>query len=277
MQKTDLNNQPKRKWQDYASIKENVIELLRENPEGMTGAKIAEEIGITQGAMSKYLSMLRVDGIITSRRVGVAKLWKLVQDADRAGMLADRIGEDEEATFKDYAVSLLEENSKLYEADGKRVLVMPTNILSNLYKYTKSILGTQVHAFFYEWGRDYVSEVGKFVDDIAEKTETDFLQSFLLLWKLKGWGRFEITTMEKDSIEVVWYDSIMSEIKDKTPVDDFISGALGAAASHAFGGNWRFAEAECMATGAAHCRFRGSRIAQDLKIDLNNIDSNTTA
>jgi predicted hydrocarbon binding protein len=276
VQETDLKSQPKRKWQDYASIKENVIELLEQNPEGMTGAKVAEEIGITQGAMSKYLSMLKVDGIITSRRVGVAKLWKLVVDADRAGMLADRIGEEEEATFKDYAVSLLEENSKLYEADGKRVLVMPTNILSNLYKYTKSILGTQVHAFFYQWGNDYVDEVSKFVEDVAAKTETDFIRSFLLLWKLKGWGKFEITTMEKDIIEVVWYDSIMSEIKDKNSVDDFISGALGAAASYTFGGNWRFVESECKASGAPHCRFRGNRLSEDLKIDLNNIQTNTT-
>lgn len=242
----------------------------------MTGAKIAEEIGITQGAMSKYLSMLRVDGIITSRRVGVAKLWKLVADADRAGMLADKIGEEEEATFRDYAVSLLEENSKLYEADGKRVLVMPTNILSSLYKYTKSILGTEVHAFFYEWGKDYVREVSKFVEDVAARTETDFIQSFLLLWRLKGWGRFEVTKMEKDRVEVVWHDSTMSEIKDKAPVDDFISGALGAAASYAFGANWRFTETECKATGAPLCRFSGNRVAQDLKIDLNNIDTNTT-
>lgn len=276
MQNTEFDSQPKRKWQDYASIKEDVIKLLTQHPEGMTGAKVAEEIGITQGAMSKYLSMLRVDGIIVSRRVGVAKLWTLVADADRARMLADKIGEDDEATFRDYAVSLLEENNKLFEADGKRVLVMPTNILSNLYKYTKSMLGTQVHAFFYEWGKDYVSEVSKFVEDVAAKTETDFIESFLLLWKLKGWGRFEITAMEKNLIEVVWYDSIMSEIKDKAPVDDFIAGALGAAASYALGGNWRFSEVECKAMGASRCRFRGSRVSEDLKIDLNNISPNTT-
>ena len=242
----------------------------------MTGAKIAEEIGITQGAMSKYLSMLRVDGIITSRRVGVAKLWTLVANADRTSILADKIGE-EETTFRDYAVSLLEENSKLYEADGKRVLVVPTNIFSSLYKYTKSIIGTEVHAFFYEWGRDYVNEVSKFVADVAAKTETDFIQSFLLLWRLKGWGRFEVTSMENDLIEIVWYDTTMSDMKDKSPVDDFISGALGAAASHALGGNWRFSEVECKAVGASHCKFRGTKVAEDLKIDLNNIDSNSTA
>lgn len=275
MQDTGFENQSKRKWQDYASIKEEVVRLLAQHPEGMTGAKVAEEIGITQGAMSKYLSMLRVDGMIISRRVGVAKLWTLVANADRTVMLADRIGEDEEATFKDYAVSLLEENSKLFEADGKRVLVMPTNILSNLYKYTKSVLGTQVHAFFYEWGKDYAGEVSKFVENVAAKTQTDFIESFLILWRLKGWGRFEITAMEENLIEVVWHDSIMSEIKDKDPADDFITGALGAAASYALGGNWRFSELECKAMGAPRCRFSGSKVPEDLKVNLNNIPPNT--
>jgi predicted hydrocarbon binding protein len=261
----DLEGQPKRKWQDYASIKEDVIKLLAQHPDGMTGAKVAGEIGITQGAMSKYLSMLQVDGIIVSRRVGVAKLWTLVADADRSRLLADKIGEDDEATFRDYAVSLLEENSKIFEADGKRVFVIPTNILSNLYKYTKSMLGTQVHVFFYEWGKDYVSEVRKLVEDVAAKTETDFIESFLIIWRLKGWGRFEITAMEENLIEVVWYDSIMSEIKEKAPVDDFIAGALGAAASYAFGMSWRFSEVECKAMGSPHCRFRGSQVIEDLK------------
>lgn len=258
MQDTDPEPKRERRWQDYATVKKQVVKLLSQHTEGMTGANIAKEIRLTPGAVSKYLSMLKVDGIITGQQIGVAKLWKLVTDSNRASMLVDRI-EDEEATFRDYAVSLLEENSKLYEVDGKRVLVMPTNLLSNLYKYTKSMFGTEVHAFFYEWGKDYVAEVSKSVEDVSAKTGSDFLQSFLLLWKLKGWGRFETTVMEKDRVEVVWYDSIMSEIKDKSPVDDFISGALGAAASHAFKGTWKFAEVECKSMGAPHCRFSGSK------------------
>lgn len=253
------SSQSKRRWQDYGFIKDEVAKVLLEHPEGITGARIAELVGITQGAMSKYLSMLRVDGIITSRKVGVAKLWKLVSQADRAGMLAEKIGETDEATFKDYAVSLLEEDSRLLEADGKRVLVMPTTILSNLYKYTKSILGTEVHAFFYEWGRDYVKEVSKLVDDVAKKTDANFIQSFLLLWRLKGWGRFEVTTMNDTQIEVVWHDSIWAEeLGEKVPVDDFVAGALSAAAAHAVGGKWRFVEVECRATGAPQCRFQGT-------------------
>ena len=255
----DLEETPKRRWQDYNLIKDEVVKVLLENPEGITGARIAELVGVTQGAMSKYLSMLKIDGIITSRKIGVAKLWKLVSQSDRAGMLADKLGEADEATFKDYALSLLDEDNRLTEADGKRVLVMPTTLLSNLFKYTKSLVGNQVHPFFYEWGKDYFREVSKLVEEISAKTSMDFIQAFLLLWRLKGWGRFEVTKMDDKQIEVVWYDSLWAEeLNEEETVDDFIAGALSGAASHATGKKWRFTEIECKATGGQKCRFEGS-------------------
>lgn len=251
----------KRQWQEYGQIKERVAKVLDTHPEGLTGAQIADLIGITQGAMSKYLSMLNIDGIITSRKVGVAKLWRLMSQTDRTSILADKISDtDEKATFKDYSASLLEESNRLLEADGKRVMIMPTSMLSNLYTYTKSIIGTEVHAFFYEWGRNYASEVTKLVDEVARKTQTDFIKSFLLLWKLKGWGRFKVISMKENAIEVAWYDSILAEeLAEKIPVDDFVAGALAAAANYSMGGNWRFDEVTCKSTGAPHCLFQGVR------------------
>jgi predicted hydrocarbon binding protein len=263
MQSSDADNvHSKRRWQDYSFIKDEVAKILKDHPEGLTGAKIAELVGITQGAMSKYLSMLKVDGIITSRKVGVAKLWKLVSQSDRTGILADKMGgSEEEATFRDYAVSLVEENNRLFEADGKRVIVMPTSMLSNLYRYTRSVIGTEVHAFFYQWGKDYAAEVNKLVADVAKKMDRDFIESFLLLWRLKGWGRFEVILVEDNAIEIVWYDSIWAkEVDEKVAVDDFVAGALAAAASYSMGGSWNVKEVACRANGEPHCRFKGTRI-----------------
>jgi predicted hydrocarbon binding protein len=253
-----MSEQSGRKWQDYSVIRDEVIKVLDKHPEGMTGARIAELIGITQGAMSKYLSMMNVDGIIASRRVGVAKLWRLVSQSDRAGLLADRMGEAE-ATFKDYATSLVEEDSRLIGPDGRRVIVMSTTMLSSLYRYTKSMLGTEVGPFFYEWGRDYVRELSPLVDDLAAKTGAGFIESFLLLWRLKGWGTFKVVQMGQSEIEVEWHDSLWAEdLKEGAPVDDFVAGALAEAASHATGQKWRFIEASCKATGAPQCAFKGA-------------------
>ncbi|WP_148680947.1 V4R domain-containing protein [Candidatus Nitrososphaera gargensis] len=226
----------------------------------MTGAKIAEIVGVTQGAMSKYLSMMNVDGIITSRKVGVAKLWKLVSSADRTNLLADKLG-SENVSFKDYALSLVENDGRLFDPDNKQVLVMHTIILLNLYKYTKSVLGSEVHAFFYEWGKSFTRETKDLVQSIAKRTGSNFISSFLSLLKLRGWGRFEITTMNERSVEVIWHDSIWSEVESETaPVDDFMVGALVEASSTSFGGNWMFTEVECRSMGASRCRFSGKRI-----------------
>lgn len=256
-----MSDQTGRRWQDYSVIRDEVVKILEKHPEGMTGAMIAELVGITQGAMSKYLSMMNVDGVIASRRVGVAKLWRLVSQFDRADLLADKMGEAA-ATFKDYATSLVEKENRLVGADGRRVIVMPTTLLSSLYKYTKSILGTEAGPFFYEWGKDYVREVSPLVDEVAAKTGSDFIRSFLLLWKLKGWGRFEVVRMAEREAEIVWRDSLWAEdLKQDAPVDDFVAGALAEAVSHATGGKWRFTEAECRAVGASRCVFKGTVVS----------------
>lgn len=248
---------PRHRWQDYEKIKQDVVRILSEHSEGMTGAKIAEMVGITQGAMSKYLSMLSVDGIITNRKVGVAKLWKLVSRSDRTDLLAEKLG-SESVNFKDYALSLVEKDGRLLDPDNKQVLVMHGVMLLSLYRYTKEILGSEVHAFFYEWGKSFTRDTQDLVKSVAEKTENNFIGSFLSLLKLRGWGRFDILANEK-SVEVVWHDSFWSEEQDSAAVDDFMVGALTEAASLSFGGNWRFTEVECRSTGASRCRFTGIR------------------
>jgi predicted hydrocarbon binding protein len=254
---------PGHHWQDYDKIKQQVVEILAQHPEGMTGAKIAEKVSITQGAMSKYLSMLSVDGIIMSRKIGVAKLWKLVSSADRSALLADKMT-SETVNFKDYALSLIENNGRLFDPDNKRILAMPTILLVSLYKHTKSILGSEVHAFFYEWGRTYAHETRELVRNMAEKTGITFIEAFISILKLKGWGKFEIQLNEK-SISVVWHDSIWSEMEPREdhPVDDFMVGALTEAAKLSFGGNWQFGEVDCKSTGAHYCKFVGNHISTD--------------
>ena len=257
-----LNRQTgKRQWQDYGLIKDKVVNLLEKNPQGLTGAKISDMIGITPGAMSKYLSMLDVDGIITSRKVGVAKLWKLISSTDRTEFLATKMG-SETVNFKDYALSLTENDGILLDPDNKRILTMPTIMLTNLYEYTATVVGSEVHAFFHEWGKSFATATQDLVNSIAEKTNGNFIQSFLILLRLQGWGRFSIDIRNGKSIEVIWQDSIWSSeatnSNDNTPVDDFMVGALSIAASLTFGGTWQFIEVQCRSVGAPICKFTGS-------------------
>jgi predicted hydrocarbon binding protein len=251
---------PKRQWQDYNKVKDDVISVLSEHPEGITGARVAEEIGLTQGAVSKYLSMLSVDGLIVSRQVGVAKLWKVVQDSDRAEVLADKVSSKQHTTdFKDYAMSLMQQNGQLFDPEGRRIVTIPSALFTNLYEYVKSIVGDEVHAFLYQWGRAYANDTGILVAQIAKRNNDSFLNSFLLLLRLKGWGRFEINKLEPSEIQVSWLDSFWADLKDDKPVDDFMAGALSTSASKSFGGEWIFFEEHCKALGHPHCVFSGTK------------------
>jgi predicted hydrocarbon binding protein len=133
-------------------------------------------------------------------------------------------------------------------------------MLLNLYKYTKSILGSEVHAFFYEWGKSFTLETKDLVQSVAEKTGSNFIGSFLSLLRMSGWGRFDIKSINDSSAEVVWHDSFWSDPDKNGPADDFMVGALAEAASLSFGGNWRFTEVECKSMGASRCRFTGKSI-----------------
>jgi predicted transcriptional regulator len=253
-------DKPKRHWQDYDKVKSDVIRVLSEHPEGMTGAKIAEEIGLTQGAVSKYLSMLSVDGFIVSRQVGVAKLWKAIQDSDRADVLADKVGSKQRnADFKDYAMALTQQNGQLFDPEGTRILAMPSTLFTHLYEYTKSIVGDQVHIFLYQWGKTYASDIGNLVSQIAKRNNSTFLDSFLLLMRLKGWGRFTVNKAGPSEIEVSWLDSFWADLKEDRQVDDFMAGALSTAASQSFGGDWVFSEEQCKVLGHSQCLFKGTK------------------
>jgi predicted hydrocarbon binding protein/predicted transcriptional regulator len=256
MMQHPVNEGPRHRWQDYEKIKQDVVEILTKHHEGVTGAKIAGMVGITQGAMSKYLSMLSVDGIITSRKVGVAKLWKLVSSSDRMDLLTEKLG-SENVNFKDYVLSLVEKDGLLLDPDNKQVLMMHSVMLVDLYNYTKSILGSEVHAFFYEWGKSFIHGTKDLVQNVAEKTGSNFISSFLSLLQLRGWGRFDIKSLSENLVEIVWHDSFWAKTDENAPADDFVVGALTAAASVSFGGNWRFTEVECKSMGASQCRFTG--------------------
>jgi predicted hydrocarbon binding protein len=256
------DRQKTHRWQDYQRIKQAVLDALSDSPQGLTGAKLARIVGITPGSMSKYLSMLNVDGVIVSQQVGVAKLWRAVSSSDRTDLLAMSLS-SATLNFKDYVLSIIEKDGTLFDPDNKRILTVPVILLVSLYRHTETILGTEVHAFFYEWGRSYTIETKNLVKTIAEKAGSNFIWAFLSLLQIEGWGRFVITSMSDQSVEVIWHDSFWTNVDGERKgqaVDDFLVGALVEATALSSGGNWRFSEIECKSTGAPHCRFTGVRV-----------------
>jgi len=60
-----------------SEIKEKIIKVLAEHPEGLTIQKISELVGTTRITAAKYIAELAGAGIVYRRRVGVATLCYL--------------------------------------------------------------------------------------------------------------------------------------------------------------------------------------------------------
>ncbi len=58
-------------------IREKIVKLLAEHPEGLTLQKIAEKVGTSRITASKYIAELTGAGIVYQRKVGAATLCYL--------------------------------------------------------------------------------------------------------------------------------------------------------------------------------------------------------
>jgi len=59
------------------NVKERIIKILKKHPEGLTTVEIAEKIGMSRHAVTKYIYQLLGEKKIYQREVGTAKLCYL--------------------------------------------------------------------------------------------------------------------------------------------------------------------------------------------------------
>lgn len=76
LNKTQENGE-KPPTQNGDNIKERIIELLREHPEGLNVLIISKHLGVTRQTTAKYMYGLISEGIVKIRKVGPAKLCYL--------------------------------------------------------------------------------------------------------------------------------------------------------------------------------------------------------
>jgi hypothetical protein len=63
-------------------FKGRILENLRDHPEGLTILSLAEATGINRITVSKYVMVMAVQGLISQRCVGTAKLCYFKGDFD---------------------------------------------------------------------------------------------------------------------------------------------------------------------------------------------------
>jgi len=60
--------------------REKVIEILRDYPDGLTILNISKLIGVNRITVAKYIYGLSVEGLISQRKIGPAKLCFLKRE-----------------------------------------------------------------------------------------------------------------------------------------------------------------------------------------------------
>lgn len=70
---------PKSLYKRYSiyEIKHQVIEILKNNPSGMSSVELADNLKINRMTMSKYLNILSIMGLIKKRKIGSVNIWTL--------------------------------------------------------------------------------------------------------------------------------------------------------------------------------------------------------
>jgi len=58
-------------------IREKIIKILKEHPEGLTTVDIVKYIGMSRHSLAKYIYQLLGEGKISQREIGTAKLCYL--------------------------------------------------------------------------------------------------------------------------------------------------------------------------------------------------------
>lgn len=71
----------------YAAELSRVIEILKENPRGLSVSDIAARISVNRNTVSRYLDMLRISGQVDMRMYGKAKVFFISQRAPISAMI----------------------------------------------------------------------------------------------------------------------------------------------------------------------------------------------
>jgi len=64
----------------FNQIKESIVQILKTHKEGLDITQISKKVNLYRATVSKYLSILEYQGIISSRKIGPSKVYFLVED-----------------------------------------------------------------------------------------------------------------------------------------------------------------------------------------------------
>jgi len=248
----------------YSEVKARVIELLRNNPEGLTGRKIGEILRITSGSMSKYLGMMYAERLVNYRQIGRAKLWflnemlRLPEDEAFRRLLRHYAAQD----FPEVCRFMTLKDGELMDPTGFRNLIIPSKLLVDLYETAMDVVGKKGTAsIFFIAGKRTAMDISDFIKRAVGASGEDLIRLYAQVLMARGWGKLMIIEVTNRRVVCRWGKSIWGSQMPRAgmPVDHFAVGGLEGIAERAFGGKWTAIETKCTAKGDNYCEIIAER------------------
>jgi predicted hydrocarbon binding protein len=135
---------------------------------------------------------------------------------------------------------------------GRYLLIRPETLVA-LQRAVEQALGDGAPACFAAGGR---AGGGRAVSELAG-TPAERIERLLAMGSAIGWGEFALETLSPSRLVLTVRRSPFAEAygASRHPVCHLTCGVLESLTAAAFGTPWRVTEAQCLATGAAACRF----------------------
>ncbi len=250
--------------EDRKKIESRIIEFLKQNPYGATISEISRHLKINRITLSKYLDVLRVEGILDYKTVGRAKLWFVNDDISILEIILGK---------KDLLKSVsYDDKGFLSLADDTRFLILSAEIIQDLYILARKY---NLYNLLEELGARLGSHVAvnyKIYSGVKEDVSEDIVRSLVEFLFRAGFGRVQEFVFNEKKKEVILtldtniiveeLSQIMDEVKFKELEGKghclIIKGYLKGLLENLFNTEFQVEETKCKLKGDEYCEFVAS-------------------
>lgn len=169
-------------------IRTRIIDLLQKSHMGASSTEIANELAISRPTLIKYLGIMKVQGLVNYRNIGMAKVWYLPKEVELSDLVED----------KD-VISVLKrdpnkENITLF---GRTRIIIPSVFV---YHLTSMLTPNQQEELFKKITLRRINDYEKATDTILDECSPEELEDFMRLWinyRMKtGWGKLKDLSLD---------------------------------------------------------------------------------
>ena len=236
---------------------DRIIKFLKISPMGASSTEISKAINLSRPTLIKYLGIMKVQGIVDYKNIGMAKLWYLPRELELPDLLR---GKD--------VLSVLKRDK---ETGGITLFSRPRIIIPARFIYVLATMlsDKQQQEIFrritLQRIKDYEEATDKNLDDCSPKEVEEFIKLWVRYRMKNGWGRLKKLKLDhanKKLTVTLTYSEVADAIKTysstppKQAVCHILAGVFLGFMQGAFKKtNFTCKESSCTAKNDPVCQF----------------------